>query len=58
MLKLPDGKTSGHAEGQFANRLISDPKEAQTLEARHGILRSLALTPAPWTDFIAYVAAG
>ncbi|MDF4254000.1 hypothetical protein [Streptomyces sp. WMMB303] len=58
MLKLPDGKTSGHAERQFANRLISAPKEAQTLEAWHGILRSLALTPAAWTDFLAYAAAG
>ncbi|MBQ0866784.1 helix-turn-helix transcriptional regulator [Streptomyces sp. RK75] len=43
--KFPDGKTLGHSEGQMTSRLISDPKEAQILEMRYGMLRSQALTP-------------
>ncbi|MEV2231819.1 helix-turn-helix transcriptional regulator [Streptomyces phaeochromogenes] len=45
LLKLQDGNTVAHEEGQTSNRLISDPREVQPLEMRYGIIRSQALTP-------------
>ncbi|MEU4968447.1 helix-turn-helix domain-containing protein [Streptomyces smyrnaeus] len=52
VLKFPDGKTLGHTEAQLTSRLISDPKEAQILELRYGMLRSQALTPRESLAFI------
>ncbi|MDO0933940.1 helix-turn-helix transcriptional regulator [Streptomyces sp. DG2A-72] len=45
LLKLRDGNTVAHEEGQTYNRLISDPREVQLLELRYGIIRAQALTP-------------
>ncbi|MBO8201456.1 helix-turn-helix transcriptional regulator [Streptomyces sp. A73] len=52
VLKFADGKTLGHTEAQLTSRLISDPKEAQILELRYGMLRSQALTPRESLAFI------
>ncbi|MFJ6295128.1 helix-turn-helix domain-containing protein [Streptomyces griseoviridis] len=52
LLKLQDGKTLGHSEGQLANRLISDPREVQILEMRYGMIRAQALTPRESLAFI------
>lgn len=52
LLKLQDGKTLAHEEGQTYNRLISDPREVQLLEMRYGIIRSQALTPRESLAFI------
>ncbi|MFI1734257.1 Scr1 family TA system antitoxin-like transcriptional regulator [Streptomyces acidicola] len=52
LLKLRDGKTVAHEEGQTYNRLISDPREVQPLELRYGIIRSQALTPRDSLAFI------
>ncbi|MEU1079292.1 helix-turn-helix transcriptional regulator [Streptomyces sp. NPDC005908] len=52
LLRLKDGHTVGHVEVQLLNRLISDPKEIQVLEIRHGIIRAQALTPRESLAFI------
>ncbi|WP_086739144.1 helix-turn-helix domain-containing protein [Streptomyces glaucescens] len=52
LLKLQDGMTVAHEEGQTDNRLISDPKRVQPLELRYGIIRSQALTPRESLAFI------
>ncbi|WP_172387633.1 helix-turn-helix transcriptional regulator [Streptomyces sp. MNP-20] len=52
LLKLRDGKTLGHSAGQLYERLISDPREVQTLEMRYGMIRAQALTPQDSLDFI------
>jgi len=52
LLKLRDGKTLGHSEGQLHSRLISDPKEVQILEMRSGMIRAQALTPRESLAFI------
>ncbi|MEV5549594.1 helix-turn-helix transcriptional regulator [Streptomyces sp. NPDC052309] len=52
LLKLRDGKTLGHSEGQLYSRVITDPREAQILEMRYGILRAQALTPRESLAFI------
>ncbi|QGV79171.1 helix-turn-helix domain-containing protein [Streptomyces ficellus] len=52
LLKLKDGATVGHWEGQLSNRLISDLREIQILELRYGILRAQALTPRESMAFI------
>ncbi|MEU9986073.1 helix-turn-helix transcriptional regulator [Streptomyces sp. NPDC048045] len=52
LLKLRNGKTVAHEEGQTSNRLINDPKEVQPLEGRYGIIRSQALTPRESLAFI------
>nr|WSY54113.1 helix-turn-helix transcriptional regulator [Streptomyces sp. NBC_00886] len=52
LLKLRDGKTLGHSEGQLHSRLISDPKEVQVLEMRYGMIRAQALTPRESLAFI------
>ncbi|MDQ0991470.1 helix-turn-helix transcriptional regulator [Streptomyces sp. V3I7] len=52
LLKLQDGKTVAHEEGQTYSRLISDPREVQPVEMRYGIIRSQALTPQESLAFI------
>ncbi|MCW8375443.1 helix-turn-helix domain-containing protein [Streptomyces justiciae] len=52
LLKLEDGKTLGHLEVQFLSRLITDPREAQTLEINYGMIRAQALTPHESLAFI------
>ncbi|MFE5035395.1 helix-turn-helix domain-containing protein [Streptomyces sp. NPDC056683] len=52
VLKLPDGKTLGHSEGQLHDRVISDPREAQILEMRYGMIRAQALPPRESLAFI------
>ena len=52
VLKLKKGITIGYAAGQLTTHLISDPKEAQVLELRYGIIRSRALSPRESLAFI------
>lgn len=52
LLKLRDGKTLGHLEVQFLSRLISGPREVQTLEMNYGMIRAQALTPRDSLAFI------
>ncbi|MFI5676710.1 helix-turn-helix domain-containing protein [Streptomyces cellulosae] len=52
LLKLRDGKTLGHTEGQLYSRVISDPKEVQILEMRYGMIRAQALSPRESSAFI------
>ncbi|MEV5882733.1 helix-turn-helix transcriptional regulator [Streptomyces sp. NPDC052020] len=52
LLKLRDGKTLGHSEGQLHSRVISDHREVQILEMRYGMIRAQALTPRESLAFI------
>lgn len=52
VLKLRDGKTLGHAEGQLHSRLISEPRDVQVLEMRYGMIRAQALSPRESRAFI------
>ncbi|MFJ3663918.1 helix-turn-helix domain-containing protein [Streptomyces sp. NPDC090119] len=52
VLKLRSGKTLGHTEGQLYSRVISDPREAQILEMRYGMIRAQALSPRESMAFI------
>ncbi|MEU6508710.1 helix-turn-helix transcriptional regulator [Streptomyces sp. NPDC046942] len=52
LLKLRNGKTVAHEEGQTYSRLISDPREVQLLEIRYGIIRAQALPPRESLTFI------
>ncbi|MFE1308945.1 helix-turn-helix domain-containing protein [Streptomyces sp. NPDC058755] len=52
LLKLQNGKTLGHLEVQLHSRLVSDPREAQILEMRYGMIRSQALSPRESQAFI------
>ncbi|MFD8672247.1 helix-turn-helix domain-containing protein [Streptomyces seoulensis] len=52
VLKLRDGKTLAHTEGQLYSRVISDPREAQVMEMRYGMIRTQALTPPASLAFI------
>ncbi|WP_329067805.1 helix-turn-helix domain-containing protein [Streptomyces sp. NBC_01429] len=52
LLKLNDGKTVGLSEVQLVSRVISDPKEAQILDMRYGIIRAQALAPRESLAFI------
>ncbi|UUU37147.1 helix-turn-helix transcriptional regulator [Streptomyces sp. CA-210063] len=52
LLKLQDGKALGHLEVQFLSRLISDPREVQTLETHYGMIRAQALPPRDSLAFI------
>ncbi|ASQ95229.1 helix-turn-helix transcriptional regulator [Streptomyces sp. 11-1-2] len=52
LLKLKGGTTVGHLEVQRFTRLISDPREVQTLEIQYGIIRAQALTPRESLAFI------
>ncbi|MGW2650863.1 helix-turn-helix domain-containing protein [Streptomyces sp. NPDC001393] len=45
LLRLKDGTTVGHIEVQPISRVIADPKEAQLLDMRYGIIRAQALSP-------------
>ncbi|MEV6112573.1 helix-turn-helix transcriptional regulator [Streptomyces sp. NPDC052109] len=52
LLRLRDGSTVGHNEVQLVSRVITDPKEAQVLDIRYGIIRAQALTPRESLAFI------
>ncbi|CAM5541535.1 helix-turn-helix domain-containing protein [Streptomyces fumanus] len=52
VLKLRDGKTLGHSEGQLYSRVIADPRDVQKLEMRYGMIRAQALTPRESLAFI------
>ncbi|WP_329362607.1 helix-turn-helix domain-containing protein [Streptomyces sp. NBC_01483] len=52
LLRLNDGGTVGLNEVQLISRVISNPKEIQTLEMRYGIIRAQALTPRESLTFI------
>ncbi|MFD5395623.1 helix-turn-helix domain-containing protein [Streptomyces sp. NPDC127097] len=52
LLRLKDGSTVGHNESQLISRVISNPKELQTLELRYGMIRAQALTPRESLAFI------
>ncbi|MYU20835.1 helix-turn-helix transcriptional regulator [Streptomyces sp. SID8352] len=52
LLRLKDGSTVGHVEVQHTSRVIADPKEAQLLDIRYGIIRAQALSPRESTALI------
>ncbi|WP_405985108.1 helix-turn-helix transcriptional regulator [Streptomyces sp. NBC_00872] len=52
VLKLRDGSAVGYVAGQLTTRLLSDPREAQVLDLRYGIIRSQALNPRESLAFI------
>ncbi|WP_421107634.1 helix-turn-helix domain-containing protein [Streptomyces sp. NEAU-S77] len=52
LLKLKDGTTVGYVEVQLFSRVIANPKEAQILDTRYGIIRAQALTPRESLAFI------
>ncbi|MFI5554003.1 helix-turn-helix domain-containing protein [Streptomyces sp. NPDC051738] len=52
VLKLQDGKTLGYAAGELHNQVISDPREAQILDMRYGMIRAQALSPRESLAFI------
>jgi transcriptional regulator with XRE-family HTH domain len=45
LIKLSDGTTLGHSEGQLASRVISASKDVHILEMRYGFIRAQALSP-------------
>ncbi|MFD5129578.1 helix-turn-helix domain-containing protein [Streptomyces olindensis] len=55
VLKLHEGKTLGHFEAQLHNRMISDPRDAQILDMRYGMIRAQALSPEESLAFIGKV---
>ncbi|MEV6124939.1 helix-turn-helix transcriptional regulator [Streptomyces sp. NPDC052077] len=52
LLRLRNGSTVGHVEVQPISRIIADPKEAQLLDIRYGIIRAQALSPRESTVLI------
>ncbi|MEV7124629.1 helix-turn-helix transcriptional regulator [Streptomyces sp. NPDC093260] len=46
LMRLREGNTVAHTEAQLTSHLMSHPKQVQILDARCGIIRSQALTPA------------
>ncbi|MFJ6049449.1 helix-turn-helix domain-containing protein [Streptomyces sp. NPDC092307] len=52
VMRLNDGTTVGHNEGQLAHRLVTEPKEVQILDMRYGMIRAQALTPRASLTFI------
>ncbi|MFJ8015202.1 helix-turn-helix domain-containing protein [Streptomyces sp. NPDC096339] len=52
LMRLRDGTTVGHNEGQLVSRLITEPKEVQILDMRYGMIRAQALTPRESLKFI------
>ncbi|MFF5781460.1 helix-turn-helix domain-containing protein [Streptomyces virginiae] len=52
VMRLNDGTTVGHSEGQLAHRLITEPKEVQILDMRYGMIRAQALAPRASLTFI------
>ncbi|NLU76747.1 helix-turn-helix domain-containing protein [Streptomyces sp. HNM0575] len=55
VLKLIDGTMVGLNEVQLTSRLISEPREAQILDMRYGMIRAQALTPRESMAFIAKI---
>ncbi|OEU87291.1 DNA-binding protein [Streptomyces abyssalis] len=52
VLKLKDGSTVGYSAAQLTTHLMCDPKQAQVLELRYGIIRAQALSPRESLAFI------
>ncbi|WP_309095318.1 helix-turn-helix transcriptional regulator [Streptomyces sp.] len=52
VLKLQEGRTLGHFEAHLHNRVISDPRDAQVLDMRYGMIRAQALSPRESLAFI------
>ncbi|MBI0380017.1 helix-turn-helix domain-containing protein [Streptomyces albiflaviniger] len=52
LLRLKDGTTVGLSEIQLVSRVIADPREAQILDIRYGIIRAQAFTPRESLAFI------
>ncbi|WP_327388645.1 helix-turn-helix domain-containing protein [Streptomyces sp. NBC_01207] len=52
LMRLRDGTTVGHNEGQLVSRLITEPKEVQILDMRYGMIRAQALTPRESLKFV------
>ncbi|WP_064455916.1 helix-turn-helix domain-containing protein [Streptomyces hygroscopicus] len=52
LLRLKEGVTVGLSEGQLISRVIANPKEAQMLDIRYGVIRAQALTPQESLAFI------
>ncbi|MFD7243027.1 helix-turn-helix domain-containing protein [Streptomyces massasporeus] len=52
VLKLQEGRTLGHFEAQLHNRVINDPRDAQILDMRYGMIRAQALSPRESMAFI------
>ncbi|MGP3946766.1 MULTISPECIES: helix-turn-helix domain-containing protein [Streptomyces] len=52
LLRLKDAATVGLSEIQIISRVIADPKDAQILDIRYGIIRAQALTPRESRAFI------
>ncbi|MET7287903.1 helix-turn-helix transcriptional regulator [Streptomyces sp. NPDC005573] len=58
VLKLQDGKTLAYSAAELNSRVISDPREAQILEMRYGMIRAQALSPRESLAFIQKVLGG
>ncbi len=52
VLKLRDGKALGYLAAELHSRMINDPREAQILEMRYGMIRAQALSPREPLAFI------
>ncbi|MEV7319418.1 helix-turn-helix transcriptional regulator [Streptomyces sp. NPDC093970] len=52
VLKFRDGKALAYSAGELQSRVISDPREAQLLEMRYGMIRAQALSPRESLAFI------
>ncbi|GGX05234.1 helix-turn-helix domain-containing protein [Streptomyces noursei] len=52
IMKFGDGSAVVRPDDQFANRVITDPKQIRILELRYGIIRAQALTPRESLAFV------
>jgi transcriptional regulator with XRE-family HTH domain len=52
VLKFADGTGMGRADGDFAGRPVSNPRQLRLLDLRYGIIRAQALTPEESLAFI------
>ncbi|MGW5691295.1 helix-turn-helix domain-containing protein [Streptomyces asiaticus] len=52
LLRLKEGATVALSEGQLISRVIANPREAQMLDIRYGVIRAQALTPQESLMFI------
>ncbi|MFS7876220.1 helix-turn-helix transcriptional regulator [Streptomyces asiaticus] len=52
LLRLKEGATVALSEGQLISRVIANPREAQMLDIRYGVIRAQALTPQESLIFI------
>ncbi|MGW5473410.1 helix-turn-helix domain-containing protein [Streptomyces chartreusis] len=52
VLKLRDGKTLVYLASELHGRVLSDPREAQVVEMRYGMIRAQALSPRESLAFI------